>query len=187
MSPRPAPKVPASGVGPPSALPARLAPGWPLLAVPTAGQGQLLGRGLSGGAGSGRRLGVERRPRGAWCCGQEALGSCGAWAWWLWLEQGFWESRKDPLGFFLCPGPPAPPPGGNSGLAQEWGRHVYFWGIGRDESWRAGFWTRGFSKAALLDICRAARFTRAAFHCSHLPETRLTPGAHLHPLPCGLP
>ena len=104
MSHRPAPKVPASGVGPPTALPARLAPGWPLLVVPTAGQGQLLGRGLSGSAGSGRRLSVERRPSGAQCCGQEALGSCGAWAWWLWLEQGFWESQKDPVGLFSAQG-----------------------------------------------------------------------------------
>lgn len=144
-------------------------------------------------------------PRAFWWGGKWAPSPCGAkaqggvvlWAggpgelWGLGLVAlagtGVLGVSEKPSWFFSLPRASCPPPGGNSGLAQEWGRHVYFWGIGRDESRRAGFWTRGFSKAALLDVCRAARFTRAAFHCSHLPETRLTPGAHLHPLPCGLP
>ena len=122
------------------------------------------------------RSAVGRRPWGAVGPG---LGGSG-W------NRGSGSLRKTLLVFSL-PRASCPPSGGNSGLSQEWGGHVYFWGTGRDESRRAGVLPRGFSKAALLDVCQAARFTRAAFHCSHLPETQLTPGAHLHPLPCGLP
>lgn len=41
---------------------------------------------------------------GPQCCGREAPGSRGAWARWLWLEQGFWKSWKDPLGHFSAQG-----------------------------------------------------------------------------------
>lgn len=48
------------------------------------------------------------KARGAQCCGQEALWSCGAWAWWLWLERVLGGSER-PSWSFLCLGPPARP------------------------------------------------------------------------------
>lgn len=174
MSPTPAPEFPASGVGPPSALPAR--------AVARASywaKGSLVGQEedtiLVWSEGPGGTVLWAGGPVELWGLGLVALAGTGSG-----------RLRKTLLVFSL-PGASCPAPGGNSGLSQEWGGHIYFWGTGRDESRQAGFWPRGFSKATLLGVCRAARFMRAVFHCSHLPETLLTPGAHLHPLPCGLP
>lgn len=173
--PHASPEFPASGVGPP-----------PLHCPPGSSQGQLLGQGLSGGAGRRTPSWWERRSGGTVLWAGRPCGSCGAWAWWLWLEQVLGGSER-PSWSFLCLGPPARPREGTldshrNGAGTFISGNRQGRGVGRQASGQgASPRPRSWESAGLPGL------REPAFHCSHLPEDTAHARAHLHPLPCGLP